>query len=500
MKRLLILLFILMNLSALGQTTVTADRVVANRGFYLKDRWVDSIGVDTVMSGEIRSLPSSDAVHRMVAGRLAALQAALQISLADSTSVLRDSINALRADIGTGGGSSLPSMTGNAGKYLTTDGTTANWGTVSGSATTTTALTDVSDASPVNNTVLKYNQDSAKYVPTAVATYNLTSPTNGQLLKYQDGQWVNFTPDYGSGSSEYDSVAVNGTTQKAGFVFYPADTSLRVDWGGTTFIFKQNGGGTTTTPAGYDSDAQAYFTRAESVGTLSTTEKDAYNQLVLDLKSAALYTKFKALYPFLGASEATTGLNAIANNYTIAWYNGPTYAATGVAFNGTTQYGELNLNVYTELNATRNSLSVGYYHRTTTSNDGWAWGAAASPGDPAFQLNPNYAGNTHAYLPSNLNGIVAANGGIKGTFVLSRTADNDLRVYKDATQLGSNTAVADLDLVNYKMMIGARNLNGASNAHTATEFGIFFIASGLTPTEVATLQTHLQTFYTALGR
>jgi hypothetical protein len=367
---------------------------------------------------------------------------------------------------GSGGGSSLPSMTGNAGKVLTTDGTDAQW--------------------------------------TGTAKYAFTNLQDGQLIKAQisggDTTFVNFTPDYGSGSSEYDSVAVNGTTQKAGFVFYPADTSLRVDWGGTTFIFKLNGGGTTTTPAGYDSDAQAYFTRAESVGTLSTTEKDAYNQLVLDLKSAALYTKFKALYPFLGASEATTGLNAIANNYTIAWYNGPTYAATGVAFNGTTQYGELNLNVYTELNATRNSLSVGYYHRTTTSNDGWAWGAAASPGDPAFQLNPNYAGNTHAYLPSNLNGIVAANGGIKGTFVLSRTADNDLRVYKDATQLGSNTAVADLDLVNYKMMIGARNLNGASNAHTATEFGIFFIASGLTPTEVATLQTHLQTFYTALGR
>jgi hypothetical protein len=103
MKRLLILLLVLVNLSALGQT-YTAERIVATRGFYLKDRWVDSIGVDTTMSGEIRSLPSSDAVHRMVAGRLAALQAALQISLNDSTSVLRDSINALRADIGSGGG------------------------------------------------------------------------------------------------------------------------------------------------------------------------------------------------------------------------------------------------------------------------------------------------------------------------------------------------------------------------------------------------------------
>jgi hypothetical protein len=124
MKRLLILLLILVNLSALGQTTVTADRVVANRGFYLKDRWVDSIGVDTTMNGEIRSLPSSDAVHRLVHYRHTALQKALN----DSAAALRISLSSV---------SSLPDQTGNAGKYLTTDGTTASWGTISASYTPT---------------------------------------------------------------------------------------------------------------------------------------------------------------------------------------------------------------------------------------------------------------------------------------------------------------------------------------------------------------------------
>ena len=40
------------------------------------------------------------------------------------------------------GGSSLPSMTGNAGKYLTNDGTTASWGVLTGWATTGNAGTD----------------------------------------------------------------------------------------------------------------------------------------------------------------------------------------------------------------------------------------------------------------------------------------------------------------------------------------------------------------------
>jgi hypothetical protein len=125
MKRLFILLLILVNLSALGQTTVTADRVVANRGFYLKDRWVDSIGVDTTMNGEIRSLPSSDAVHRLVHYRHTALQKALN----DSAAALRISLSSV---------SSLPDQTGNAGKYLTTDGTTESWGDIRPSLSTLT--------------------------------------------------------------------------------------------------------------------------------------------------------------------------------------------------------------------------------------------------------------------------------------------------------------------------------------------------------------------------
>jgi hypothetical protein len=233
MKRLLILLLVLVNLSSFGQTTVTADRVVANRGFYLKDRWVDSIGVDTAMNGEIRSLPSSDAVHRLVHYRNTALQKALN----DSAAALRISLSSV---------SSLPSQTGNAGKYLTTDGTTASWGTVSGGATTTTALTDVSDAVPANNSTLVYNQDSLKYVPTQVAQYNLTAPQNGDLLKYQDGQWVNFTPTYGSGggSSSFDSIAVTGSTSKLPFAYRRSDTALVIVDGGNEYAWKLHGSNT----------------------------------------------------------------------------------------------------------------------------------------------------------------------------------------------------------------------------------------------------------------
>ena len=52
---------------------------------------------------------------------------------------------------------------------------------------------------------------------------------------------------------------------------------------------------------GYDADAQAFFDRVTTAGgTLTTTEKNATNQLVLDMKSAGIWTSMKAIYPMVG--------------------------------------------------------------------------------------------------------------------------------------------------------------------------------------------------------
>jgi hypothetical protein len=54
---------------------------------------------------------------------------------------------------------------------------------------------------------------------------------------------------------------------------------------------------------GFDPDAQAFFDRVTTAGgTLSETEKDATNQLVLDMKSAGIWSSMKAIYPMVGAS------------------------------------------------------------------------------------------------------------------------------------------------------------------------------------------------------
>jgi FMN-dependent NADH-azoreductase len=68
---------------------------------------------------------------------------------------------------------------------------------------------------------------------------------------------------------------------------------------------------------GFDADAQAFFDRVTTAGgTLSTTEKNATNQLVLDMKSAGIWSSMKAIYPMVGASAAACAQNLKSSSFT----------------------------------------------------------------------------------------------------------------------------------------------------------------------------------------
>jgi hypothetical protein len=131
MKRLLIFFLLLFSLArGEAQTTTTSDRVVT-KSLYLRDWWVDSVKRDTNFLGGNRSIPTAAAVYNFVAGRGAPGYTSVT-SLPDSSGLVFHGPNGLQDTVvfegETGGsGSSLPSMTGNEGKYLTTDGSAASW-------------------------------------------------------------------------------------------------------------------------------------------------------------------------------------------------------------------------------------------------------------------------------------------------------------------------------------------------------------------------------------
>ena len=94
-------------------------------------------------------------------------------------------------------------------------------------------------------------------------------------------------------------------------------------------------------PAGslLDADVQAF--KAES----GATDLAGLNSLVKYLKAESLYSNF-VIYPMKSAQNAGSGATVYSlgglttNDMTL--FNSPTWGATGIAFNGTTQYGTVD--------------------------------------------------------------------------------------------------------------------------------------------------------------
>ena len=74
---------------------------------------------------------------------------------------------------GGGGGASLPDQTGNAGKFLTTDGTEASWGTPAGSGDV------VGPSSATDNAIARFNTTTGKLIQNSAVTISDTGDMSG---------------------------------------------------------------------------------------------------------------------------------------------------------------------------------------------------------------------------------------------------------------------------------------------------------------------------------
>ena len=106
-------------------------------------------------------------------------------------------------------GYGLPSLTGNNGKYLTTDGSTVSWGTVAGGGTTTNALTIGTGLSGTS-----FNGSSA--VTIAIDSTVATLTGSQTLTNKTISGSSNTLSNIGNGSLTNSSITVNGSTISLG--------------------------------------------------------------------------------------------------------------------------------------------------------------------------------------------------------------------------------------------------------------------------------------------
>ena len=98
--------------------------------------------------------------------------------------------------------------------------------------------------------------------------------------------------------------------------------------------------------AAFDADAQAFITAA---GLTNPTQQRAVNTLVLSLKANNIWTKMRAIYPFVGGTASTHKWNLknpLDTNaaFRLVFFGGMTHSANGIQGNGTNSYANTFLN------------------------------------------------------------------------------------------------------------------------------------------------------------
>ena len=272
----------------------------------------------------------------------------------------------------------------------------------------------------------------------------------------------------------------------------------------------------------YDPDAQAFFDAITTAGgTLTTTEKDAVNDLVVGLKADSIWADLHCVYPLVGGTETSTSFNLIdPTQFTVNWVN-PGLVDFSNGFRSLTTtlaqktYGNSNFNIS---DFTQYQSGIGYYINNfaypsgggyNTSQDIGAMGAISSS-----SLNtPNLAffkdfGNFTQFNAiwgtggGGGNRIVTDQGTFNGFWSLTANGTSTANFYYNGANVGSLAETFTFQGTSNDIFLGSfsyTNSNGPYNNFFGN-FGLFYIDKGLSSTQISNLYTRVTTYATALGR
>jgi hypothetical protein len=264
--------------------------------------------------------------------------------------------------------------------------------------------------------------------------------------------------------------------------------------------------------ASFDADAVAFFNRVTTAGgTLSNTEKQAVNTLVVALKANSLWTPMKAIYPMVGASAAACAQNLKSSSFTGTFTSGWTFASTGVTPNGTSAYMDTSLIPNSVLSSV-NSTHLSYYSRTNNAGTTVRaeMGCVNNIGTflPLLQLiiygkegliNDQFLAQAYDYTPGTQIQVNGTNS--LGFFAMSRTAINLLRAYKNNSTISSATTnQTQTTMPTNNLYLGAWNQNGTAAKFSNRQCAFASIGDGLTDTQASNFYTAVQAFQTTLSR
>lgn len=259
----------------------------------------------------------------------------------------------------------------------------------------------------------------------------------------------------------------------------------------------QNNNFVSTNPFYFDDDAIAFL---EAAQISDGTTVFAINNLVIDLKSAGLWTKMNAVYPFVGGTATTQKYNLLNPQDTNAAYRltfsgNVTHSLSGFESDGVNGYATSYLNMATQLGGGQNDSHLFMYLANMYGGQtGVDMGASDAAGLWMNSRNPSNVFNSR-HNNVTTNGI--ANSLSAGCFTISRTGSSSyLQSINKSHTTVNNASTATANKIAY---IGA--LHGTITSDYQNRlYALVTLGYGLTSGEIDDLVDINETFQTALGR
>jgi hypothetical protein len=254
-----------------------------------------------------------------------------------------------------------------------------------------------------------------------------------------------------------------------------------------------------------DPDAQAFITAATIT---DPTQQSAINTLVVSLKANNLWTKMRAIYPFVGGTATTHKWNLkdprdLNAAFRLVFNGGWTHSSSGVQGNGVNNWMNTFFNPATQFSTNLSSAHFSIYSRTiiplfSSRNDLYVAGdISGNPYLYAYEFNTSI--NLEGYIFNSIGAIGnnLAPGNTQGLFTISRINNSSSSIYKNQSNLYTDTAPELDTFTSDLIVIGGSDL---LSAYSSNQYAFTTIGTGLTNTDTSNLYTAVQAFQTTLGR
>jgi hypothetical protein len=248
-----------------------------------------------------------------------------------------------------------------------------------------------------------------------------------------------------------------------------------------------------------DPDAQAFITAA---AITDPTQQAAINTLVVDLKGYSIWTKMKALYPFVGSTASQHKFNLkdprdLDAAFRLRFFGDVTHSSNGVKGGGVNGYFDTFLNPSTLFSSlTGGSQFIYVRNNTDTGTDLAAFEAFVNY---RFQLASR---NTNLFVGAGFsNGLyTTSNTDSRGFYGVTRPPSSS--TYNAILNTNSFSVTDAYQEPNSTIYGLALPFSGSPLAGTYSDHELSFVcvADGLTTTEAQTLRTINLAFQTALSR